>query len=105
MSGCYSYTITEKYIHDKIKKVRKQPRGISRNKICILIATDMKKSFALIVNHGRPQKKKNYEICKKHIMPGSLLIGDEDTSLAYTAWSHFHWCFILYNHTFICEIY
>ena len=68
----------------KIKKVRKQPRGISRNKICILIATDTKKSFALIVNHGRPQRIKNYEICKKHIMPGSLLIGDEDTSLTDT---------------------
>ena len=30
----------------KIKKVRKQPRGISRNKICILVATDEEKSFA-----------------------------------------------------------
>lgn len=89
--------IDETYVHEdtskieykdeigKIKKVRKQPRGISRNKICILIATDTKKSFALIVNHGRPQRIKNYEICKKHIMPGSLLIGDEDTSLTYTA--------------------
>ena len=88
--------IDETYVHEdaskieykdeigKIKKVRKQPRGISRNKICILIATDTKKSFALIVNHGRPQRIKNYEICKKHIMPGSLLIGDEDTSLTDT---------------------
>lgn len=89
--------IDETYVHEdaskieykdeigKIKKVKKQPRGISRNKICILIATDKKKSFALIVNHGRPQRMKNYEICKKHIVPGSHLIGDEDTSLTYTA--------------------
>lgn len=28
---------------------------------------------------------KNCEICKKHIVPGSHLIGDEDTSLTYTA--------------------
>lgn len=89
--------IDETYVHEdaskieykeeigKIKKARKQPRGISRNKICILIATDKKKSFALIVNNGRPQRLKNFEICKKHIMPGSHLIGDEDTSLTYTA--------------------
>ena len=50
-----------------------------------MIATDKKKSFALRVNNGRPQRLKNFEICKKHIMPGSHLIGDEDTSLTCTA--------------------
>ena len=42
----------ETYVHDdsskiylleevrKIKKIKKQPRGISRNKICIIVATD-----------------------------------------------------------------
>lgn len=89
--------IDETYVHEdsskieylqeigKIKKVRKQPRGISRNKICILIATDKKKSFAEIVGHGRPTRSMNYEICKKHIHEGSLLIGDEDTSLTYAS--------------------
>ena len=92
-----SVFIDETYVHEdaskieykdeigKIKKVKKQPRGISRNKICVLIATDNRKSFALIVNHGRPQRMKNYEICRKHTMPRSHLIGDEDTSLTYTA--------------------
>ena len=28
---------------------------------------------------------KNCEVCKKHIMFGSLLIGDEDTALTYNA--------------------
>ena len=37
------------------------------------------------MNPGRPQRMKNCEICKKHIVPGSHLIGDEDTSLTYTA--------------------
>lgn len=69
----------------KIKKVHKQPRGISRNKICILVATDTHKSFAEIVCHGRPQRAINYEICKRHIMNNAKVIGDQDTSLTYTS--------------------
>ena len=53
--------------------------------ICILVATDMEKSFAEIVGTGRPSRIKNYEICLKHIHKNSLMIGDEDTSLTYTA--------------------
>ncbi|MCF0115313.1 MAG: IS1595 family transposase [Erysipelotrichaceae bacterium] len=89
--------IDETYVHEdkskiyyleelgKVKKVRKQPRGISRNKICILIATDKKKSFAFVTVHGRPQRMKNYEVCKVHIKEESHLIGDEDTSMTYSA--------------------
>lgn len=69
----------------KIRKVKQKYRGISRNKICILIATDQKLSFAYATNHGRPQRLINYEVCKKHITPGSLLISDIDNSLVYTA--------------------
>lgn len=89
--------IDETYVHEdsskiylledigKIKKVRKQLRGISRNKICILAATDEEMFFAEIVCHGRPQRKLNYQICKRHIQEGSQLIGDEDTSIVYAA--------------------
>ena len=69
----------------KIRKVKQEFRGISRNKICILIATDKKLSFAHVTNHGRPQRLINYEMCKKHITSGSLLISDIDNSLVYTA--------------------
>lgn len=69
----------------KIRKVKQKYRGVSRNKICILIATDQKLSFAHATNHGRPQRLVNYEVCKKHITPGSLLISDIDNSLVYTA--------------------
>ena len=54
------------YYHEEIgtrKKVKKKPRGISRNQICILIATDKEKSFAEIVGLGRPPRLKNYHIC------------------------------------------
>lgn len=89
--------IDETYVHEdeskiylleevgKIKKVRKQPRGISRNKICILVATDENSSFAEIVCHGRPQRLKCHEICRRHIVEGTHLIGDEDNALTYTA--------------------
>lgn len=68
----------------KIKKVKKLPRGISRNMICILVFTDKNKSIAKILNIGRPQRLKVYEILKEHISPGSHLIGDEDNSLVYS---------------------
>ena len=89
--------IDETYVHEdkskiyyleeigKIKKVKKEPRGISRNKICILIATDGNKSFGEIVCHGRPQRMINYKICKKHIQEYSNVVGDEDTSLTYSS--------------------
>ena len=89
--------IDETYIHvdesqmyhleetGKVKKVNKLPRGISRNMICILVATDTEKSFCEIVGTGRPSRIKNCEICSKHIIPNSHLIGDEDNSLVYAA--------------------
>ncbi len=94
--------IDETYVHEdkskiyylaeigKIKKVRKEPRGISRNKICILLATDGIQSFGEIVCHGRPQRQLNYLICKKHIQEYSNVFGDEDTSLTYTS-NFMHW--------------
>ena len=39
---------------------------------------------------------KNCEIYKKHIVPGSHLIGDEDTSLTYTA-SQMNLCMGMYK--------
>ena len=46
-----------------------------------MIATDNRKSFALIVDYGRPERMNNYEIHKKHIMPGILLLDEENISL------------------------
>lgn len=69
----------------KSKKVLKQPRGISINKIGILLAINREKCFGEIINLGRPLRMNNYKICKKHIAEGSSLIGDEDNSLTYAA--------------------
>lgn len=70
---------------DEDTKIRKQPRGISRNKIGILVGVNKCGSFGEIIGHGRPERLKNYEICMKHIKPRSLIIGDEDNSLTYAA--------------------
>lgn len=89
--------IDETYVHEdsskiyvfeeigKIKKVRKQPRGISRNKICILMATDQSKSIGKVLCNGRPQRKLVYNVCRTHLKEKTTVIGDIDTSLTYTA--------------------
>lgn len=76
-----------KYLDEigKIRKVPKMPRGLSKNKICILLATDTRKSFAEVCCFGLPQKEPNLIICKKHIKNNSLIIGDEDNSLTLSA--------------------
>lgn len=50
-----------------------------------MVATDKLNSFAEIVGIGRPSRIKNYQICKKHILQNSILVGDMDTSIVYTA--------------------
>ena len=69
----------------KIKKVKKMPRGISRNMICILVATDDHRAIAKILNEGRPQRLNVFKQFSAHIKEGAHLIGDEDNALAYTA--------------------
>lgn len=69
----------------KIKNVKKLPRGISRNMICILAATDDHKSIAKILNTGRPLRLNVYSQLHRHIEEGTHVIGDEDNALAYTA--------------------
>lgn len=86
--------IDETYVHEDKSKiyyvenannVKKLPRGISRNQICILLATDDTRSFAFVTVHGRPQRMVSHKVCKKHIKKQSHLIGDQDKSLTYTS--------------------
>lgn len=60
---------------------RKKLRGLSRNKICILAATDGGKGFAVRIGNGKPSGAKAKEACLAHIKPGALLIGDFDSAL------------------------
>lgn len=79
---------SERYVKQeigKVKKVRKKPRGISRNKICVLTITDGRRCCAFVCGTGRPRKLKNLELCRKHVAPGSTLVGDIDTSMNLAA--------------------
>lgn len=69
----------------KIRKVRMKLRGISRNKICVLVATDGKRGFLEVCGAGRPRRAKNLEICRRHIAPGTTIVGDIDTSMQLAA--------------------
>jgi len=55
-------------------------RGISRNQICIGVATDKKQSVFLVLGTGRPSQKKTIEAFRSHIAPGSTLIHDEESA-------------------------
>ena len=69
----------------KIRKVRQKPRGISRNKICLLGMTDGAKCAIFVCGTGRPRRDKNLEVCRGHIAKGSTIVGDIDTSMSLTA--------------------
>lgn len=55
-------------------------RGLSRNQICIGVATDKKHTVCLVEGYGKPSQRSSYECFKDHIRPGSLLIHDKETT-------------------------
>ena len=54
-------------------------RGLSRNQICIGVATDKKQTICLVEGYGQPTQKSNFETFKDHIEPGDVLIHDKET--------------------------
>jgi len=54
--------------------------GISRNQICIAVATDKKNSIFAVEGTGRPTQKKTLKIFHQNIEKGSTLIHDGDTA-------------------------
>lgn len=53
-------------------------RGLSRNQICIGVATDKKNTICFVEGFGKPSQKRSYETFKNHIAPGSTLIHDKE---------------------------
>lgn len=53
-------------------------RGLSRNQICIGVATDKKHTICFVEGFGKPSQKRSYETFQKHIKPGSTLIHDKE---------------------------
>jgi transposase-like protein len=55
-----------------------KPRGLSKNQICIAVATDKQHSLFFVEGTGQPTQKKTLELFRNHIKPGSILIHDEE---------------------------
>lgn len=53
-------------------------RGLSRNQICIGVATDKKHTICFFEGFGKPSQKRSYETFKNHIASGSTLIHDKE---------------------------
>ena len=53
-------------------------RGISKNQICIGVATDKQNTLFLAEGIGKPSQKKTYELFAEHIRPNSTLIHDKE---------------------------
>ena len=54
------------------------PRGLSRNKICIGVATDKNCTFIKAEGYGKPFQKMSYETFSGHIKEGSTLVNDKE---------------------------
>lgn len=55
----------------------KRLRGLSRTKICIVVAIDSYKNMiAIICGHGKPSSSRIYKTVKDHIEPNSTIIHD-----------------------------
>ena len=55
-------------------------RGLSRNQICIGVATDKKHTVCLVEGYGRPTQKRSYDTFKSYIAPQSKIIHDKETT-------------------------
>jgi len=53
-------------------------RGLSRNQICIGVATDKKHTVCFLEGFGKPSQKRSYDTFKEHIASGSTLIHDKE---------------------------
>lgn len=54
--------------------------GLSRNQICVGVATDKIHTVCLVEGNGRPTQKSSYQAFKDHIALGSTLIHDKEYS-------------------------
>jgi hypothetical protein len=55
-------------------------RGLSRNQICIGVATDKLNTVFFVEGTGKPTQKKTLELFRNHIKTGSTLIHDNESA-------------------------
>ena len=56
------------------------PRGLSRNKICVGVATDKKNTIIIAVGFGKPSQRMSHESFSGHIQPKSTLVHDKEAT-------------------------
>ena len=56
------------------------PRGLSRNKICVGVATDKKNTVIIAEGYGKPSQKMSYDSFITHIEQGSTLVHDKEST-------------------------
>ena len=56
------------------------PGGLSRNQICIGVATDKKHTICVMEGYGKPSQKRSYQSFQNHIQPNSILIHDKENT-------------------------
>jgi len=54
--------------------------GLSRNQICIGVATDKKNTVLFVEGTGKPSQKRTFELFGNHIEPASTLIHDKESA-------------------------
>jgi hypothetical protein len=81
MSASRSF-YTVKYIAEDIEHNADgtKLRGLSKNQICIGVATDKKHTIFLVEGTGKPSQKKTYDAFKSHIEPKSRLNHDKESA-------------------------
>ena len=55
-------------------------KGLSRNQICIGVATDKQQTICFVEGYGKPSQKNSYNTFKDHIAKGSTLIHDKEST-------------------------
>ena len=63
----YSLMMRDRQVDEKGNYLR----GLSRNQICIGVATDKKHTVCFVEGFGKPSQKSSYETFKSHIAEGS----------------------------------
>ena len=63
-----------------LKEDGSSPRGLSKNKICIGVATDKKNTVIIAEGYGKPSQKMSFETFVNHIAPGSTLVHDKEST-------------------------
>ena len=73
-------TYISKIQSEVVLKDGKKLRGISKNKLCICVATNGKASIFIASNTSKPSKKSTLVTYGKHILEGSTIIHDDENS-------------------------